>query len=136
LQSTGDTPMGAAIEQSIAMIRTRKDTYRANGIMYYRPWIFLITDGAPTDPWKNAADLVKQGEASKQFAFYSVGVQGANIQVLSQISAREPLMLSGLKFSNLFQWLSSSQQAVSRSTPGDEVQLQNPCAPNGWATTA
>jgi uncharacterized protein YegL len=133
LVTTGDTPMGAAINQAIDMVTTRKQTYKENGIAFYRPWIFVITDGAPTDAWQAAAARVRQGEEAKAFALFVVGVEGANFDILKQISVRDPLALKGLRFRDLFKWLSNSQKSVSQSTPGDEVPLINPRNPDGWA---
>ena len=113
------------------MIEARKRTYKQNGVSYYRPWIFLITDGGPTDYWQNAAAQVRRGEDTKSFQFFAVGVQGANMQTLKQISVRAPLSLSGLQFRDLFSWLSNSLGSVSRSSPGDAVPLQSP---SGWAS--
>lgn len=127
--------MGAAITTAIEMVRQRKETYRSNGITYLRPWIFLITDGGPTDPWGSAAEQVKKGESDKAFSFFAVGVEGARFEILSQISVKEPLKLKGLRFRDLFQWLSASQQSMSRSGPGDSVPLRDPVGPNGWAQT-
>lgn len=131
LSAQGDTPMGSAILQAIDLVKDRKAEYRSNGISYYRPWVFLITDGGPTDRWDAAAAAVREGEASKAFAFFAIGVKGANMDVLKQISSRDPLSLDGLKFRELFSWLSSSLRSVSRSTPGTEVALE---APKGWAS--
>ena len=134
LRAEADTPMGSAIETALDLLQSRKDTYKANGIAYYRPWVFLITDGGPTDYWQTAAHRVKDGEAKKSFAFFCIGVEDARIDILSQISTRKPLQLKELRFRDLFLWLSSSLKSVSRSTPGDEVPLQNPTTPDGWAS--
>lgn len=130
LHAGGNTPMGEAILMGLEMVTKRKATYRSAGVSHYRPWIFLITDGGPDpgDPWQSAAAQVKQGEAAKSFAFFTVAVEGANIDILSQISTRPPAKLKGVNFREMFLWLSQSMRAVSQSAPGDAVTLITP----GW----
>jgi uncharacterized protein YegL len=134
LDTTGDTPMGAAIQQALTLLDQRKQAYKSNGISYYRPWIFLITDGGPTDAWKEAAKMVHDGEGARALSFFAVGVEGANFEILEQIAVRKPLRLKGLRFRDLFIWLSNSLSAVSRSKVHEEVSLQNPATPEGWAS--
>jgi uncharacterized protein YegL len=130
LNTSGDTPLGEAIETGLSLLKQRKDAYKSNAISYYRPWVFLITDGAPTDDWHRAAELVKQGESSGAFSFFPIAVKGADVSILKQLSVREPLRLDGLKFRELFSWLSSSLSRVSQSQMGTKVALP---APAGWA---
>jgi len=135
LEVKGDTPMGQAIVEGLQYLENQKATYKQNGIAYYRPWVFLITDGAPTDKnsgfWDQAKQMVKAGEMKKSFTFFAVGVENADMACLGELCPnREPLKLKGLEFRKLFEWLSASQQSVSRSTPGDAVKLESPA---GWA---
>ncbi len=138
LVAEGNTPMGEGIRKALEILQARKDQYRAAGLTpYYRPWVFLITDGEPTDDWLPAAKLVHTGHTANAFLFFAVGVQDANKDILRQICppGRDPVNLKGLAYRELFLWLSSSMKSVSRSRPEDKVVLENPAAPGGWAMT-
>ena len=136
LAANGDTPMGAAIQQAISLVEQRKQEYRQYGIAYYRPWIFLITDGEPTDEYAGAIQALQDGQRRKSFEFFAVGVKGANMTVLKQMSGeRTPLTLKGLQFREMFRWLSNSLSAKSRSQVLDApVTVENPATPQGWAS--
>jgi uncharacterized protein YegL len=130
LETTGNTPIGAAILTAVDLVTKRKKEYKTNGIAYYKPWIILITDGSPTDDWEEAAEKVKAGEDNKSFAFFAIGVEGANMNVLSRISVRTPLKLKGLMFREFFMWLSASMKMVSAKNPGIAMNL---LPPSGWS---
>lgn len=132
LDANGDTPMGEAIQRAMALIKERKEIYKQNALDYFRPWIFVITDGRPTDRgWEAVAEQVKQEEARKGAIFYAVGVENADMQVLGRFSdTRPPLKLKGLAFNDLFQWLSKSLSAIAHSRPGEQA----PLPPVGWGS--
>ncbi len=122
----GGTKTSEGINLALDEIEKRKQMYRDNGIDYFRPWLFLITDGEPTEEQEvitAAAARLKQAESEKRVAAFSVGVEGANMNILARISPRRPLMLKGLNFSRMFVWLSHSMSRVSRSRTDDEITL-------------
>ncbi|MEH2332162.1 vWA domain-containing protein [Nostoc sp.] len=125
LEVGGVTPMGAAIEYALDFLENRKQTYKDNGILYYRPWVFLITDGAPTDSWDSAAQRLRQAEAQSRLSFFAVGVKDADMNILKQISPpeRPPVTLKGLDFRDMFVWLSASMKRVSSGKVGQAVAL-------------
>ena len=132
LQADGGTPMGEGIERALDRVAMRKRLLADAGVPKTLPWVFLITDGAPTDSWQGAAERVQRSSAARDVAFFAVGVEGADMRTLGQITGpeRTPLKLAGLQFRELFQWMSASLRQVSRSAAGTQVALP---PPSGWA---
>lgn len=124
LQASGATPMGAAVRLGLGKLEEQKMRYRNAGIPYNRPWVFLITDGGPTDEWQEIAQQAKIAEKEGKLIFFSIGVgEGVSLSTLSSFSERQPVRLQGLKFKELFLWVSASARSASKSAPGTNVQL-------------
>lgn len=140
LVAGGYTPMGEAILEAVRVVEERKSEYKRIGTDYYRPWIFLITDGQPTDmrkgdsKWEEVINAVHEGEESHKFLFWALGVDHANTTLLREISppGRTPLMLKEAKWGEMFLWLSKSLSQISDSRIGEQISLENPVGPEGW----
>lgn len=132
VQADGATYMCSGLTKAMEMVEARKKVYRENQVTYYRPWIFLITDGAPSEDAaavQYTAQTLRKAEEDKRFTFYAVGVEGADMALLQSLSSqRAPLKLKGLQFVEMFRWLSVSMQRVSQSRTGEQVAL----TPPGW----
>jgi uncharacterized protein YegL len=94
----------------------------------------MITDGEPQGELDHVVEQASQrlqgDEYNKRVAFFTVGVENANMDRLSQIAVRSPLKLKGLNFIEMFVWLSASMSAVSHSKLDEQVALP----PIGWGT--
>jgi uncharacterized protein YegL len=132
LAANGGTKIVNGIKAGIEMVKSRKAWYRETGQPYYRPWVILITDGDPDDlqNMSTVAPDIKSGMDSREFIFFAIGVQGADMKKLNEIS--HPTMpaaqLKGLNFSEFFRWLSASMTTVTNSNDGEKVNLPSPAA--------
>ena len=134
IEASGRTPLGAAMRLALRKIEEQKAEYRAHGISYNRPWVFAITDGFPTDPdWEDAAEECRAAEESRKVAIFAIGTSGADLEKLAKFSTRKPVRLDGLKFKELFLWLSQSASSASQEGPGETVQIESPIDA-GWGT--
>lgn len=137
LDASGDTPMAAALTQALDLLEAKKLAYRRSGLDYYRPLVFLLTDGEPTDMarWPEAVRRVREAERDRKLVLLTVGTSTASFPRLAELCpGRVPLRLKEAQWASMFQWLSRSLQARSRSRPGDEVPLEDPTGPRGWGT--
>jgi uncharacterized protein YegL len=121
--------MAQAVLTGLRLLEERKQEYRQHGLGLFRPWVFLLTDGAPTDAdtpqWREAVRLIREGEGGKKFLFYGFGVENADMNRLAELAPNH-FKLQGFHFKELFKWLSDSQRKVANSVPGTKLLLPPP----------
>ena len=132
IRANGRTPLGTAMALALDKIEEEKQHYRDNAISYTRPWIFLISDGLPTDPgvWETTADRCQAACQDNKVAIFPLAVQDdVDMDVLDRFSDKGAMKLTGLQFKECFLWLSTSLQTASTDQTGEETQIE---APEGW----
>jgi uncharacterized protein YegL len=152
LDGYGETPMCEGIMTALQKIRQRKDEIRSRGESYYRPWLFLLTDGEPTDGKKimNTADALQQAHEGNNAVSYFAGIgDDVNWEVLNTLSPKHTkdakdgrhkkgdFVNSPLEVINegalieLFKWLEASMTIVAASGEDTDAAALPPVS--GWA---
>lgn len=137
LTAGGLTSMNEAIEVAVDVIERQKDIYKQKGVFYYRPWLFLFSDGLPTDDEKESSAKRKLHSAIEggHVIFFPTSIGGwADKKFLSSyypesVPEGKKSVLSPQKgeFKAAFRWLSNSLIAsVKNAQPTREFKLPDP----------
>lgn len=129
LKADGYTALGAALTL-LDQALDRELKANAEGRKGdYRPLVFLLTDGAPTDEWRGPVAKLKARTAGKVGTLVAMGC-GPNVKmdVLKDISS-EVLKMSDTSpdaIRQFFKWVSASIQKTSQKleTKTDEGKLE------------
>lgn len=128
LHTKGLTPMGGAGELMLNVIESRRKLYKQHELSSYCPMGLMLTDGEPTDAYKEVAQKIKTMTANQKLLFYGIGIGDANMSVLSEFSdTQNPIKLETVdSFATLFQLFSDSLNSVANSVPSEQfVPLLN-----------
>lgn len=135
LNASGATALGGALELLIDCINNevRKSTETQKGD--WRPLVFILTDGAPTDieAFNRALPNLKAAKAANIIA--CAAGSNADTTYLKQITESVLMMntLSAGDMAQFFAWVSGSIKMSSKSLdakPGGEIELPPP--PQGF----
>jgi uncharacterized protein YegL len=131
LQANGQTNMGAALVEAARRIERRRQEYKTNGIPYNCAWLFLLTDGEPTDSMAAASEILRGAEKHKRLNLFPVGV-GADVDLekLKRTTYPRACLLNEARWQEMFVWFSRQLKSASRSKPGGEMSVESP---SQWA---
>lgn len=127
LSASGCTAMGAGINLAIDKVKERNRFYNSMGTPCFKPWIFMITDGAPTDDIESARQRIIDEESKGthgKLKFWAVGVSGYSKETLTSLTKR-CIALNEASFNGIFNWLSESMVTISVSRVDENPQLSN-----------
>lgn len=138
LSANGLTAFNQAIEEGLNAIEERKAEYRDQGISYYRPWLFVLTDGAPTDE-EEFGDVAKarlqHAIRDKRVVYMPMAISRADTKKLQEYYPEETpskvvLKADAENFKEAFVWLSQSLSVVSHSDPTVSDSINLPPTPS------
>lgn len=126
LKADGTTPLGEGIILALNKIEDFKKEAKEHDNKYTRPWLFVMSDGEPTDDsnvWSEAVKRSMEAETGKKAVIFSIAIGNGNTSKLQEITQKSVAQMSGIRFKEFFVWLSGSLSKASKTTEGTDVQL-------------
>lgn len=135
--ASGMTAMNTAINLALDSLEARKKEYKQSHINYYRPWLFVFSDGLPTDDDLTAETQKRLQEyiSRKKVLYIPMAIgDNADIACLQSYYPKNTENKLVLKchpnaLKDAFLWLSTSMSAASSSNP-QLGTIQSPQLPN------
>ncbi len=138
LGAGGLTALNEAIDTALDALEERKKVYRDNGIDYYRPWLFVLTDGKASDDEKEEGtkarlrNYIEQGKV----VFLPMGI-GENFDKVKlkeyypeDSTVKTILSADSKNFKEAFIWLSKSLTTITKSDPAVTNKVNLPPTPS------
>lgn len=118
--ASGSTPLGEAVLLGLEMIEKEKTYLRSMDLSNNPPWMFVISDGKPTDTnnWEIACEKARAAVQANKAVIYVVGVDGANVEELQKLTPEPAALIGSVDFRKFFIWLSAS---IGRADVGSPV---------------
>lgn len=129
--ASGDTPLGEAVELAMRLADEQLAELRARGIARKRPWIWVMSDGRPTDAgWQAVAEKARAAQQAGKFFLYPISVitepgDASHTSTLKSFSAdNKCIQIQGAEFEAFFKFVSEQSKAGSRTEGGDTGVFQ------------
>lgn len=117
-----NTNLGAGVERALDMLENRKEIYKQNDINYRQPWLFIFTDGTPTDIEKTekVIERCRNLSENKKLVVYPLLIgEGANKELLQRFcfgDIQSPIPLNEGNIGRFFKVLSRSFSSSGNTT--------------------
>ena len=130
VSATGTTAMGEALSLVADCAKRDVKTASATQKADWRPMVFILTDGSPTDDFQKGLTRFKK---EKWGAVVACGVDSADVSLLQQVAGEAVVTLSTADAKALeafFKWVTASISTSSKSVQtGKEVEGLNQLPP-------
>lgn len=133
LEAFGLTRMTEAVETGLDLARERYRTLQGRHVQVRRPFLWVLTDGAPSDgdgepmapaALASTAQRVRRGEERGECVLQAIGVRGADLELLEVLAPRGAFMLEDMTFEQILDILFKSSDASGPLQAVDEIQSQ------------
>ncbi|MGW0708033.1 vWA domain-containing protein [Streptomyces sp. NPDC002643] len=133
LRAQGMTRLTDAVETALELARARYHTLQRQRVPVRRPFLWVLTDGAPSDAEGRPLDAkalagtagrVRRGEERGELVFQVIGVRGADLPMLRELAPKATSPLENLDFGRILDLLFQSTDDSSPDQDADLIHQQ------------